>query len=326
MAIHFWAIHSASDAPKPAEAPSAAVEAYASATLCWLLSAGVYIGAKWVAPEMPPWALAFWRVVVSGLILMPLMRNHLAPMAQLVRARGLALLIIGGLGLSITQGLIYTGLHDTTAINAGLIIALMPMITMVLARFVLHEPMGPWQAAGSAIAFIGLAVIIVHGDLAALLRLDLNLGELWVVLAALCFALYTVLLRRTKFALERLPLLVLLFGGSALAAVPFYGWEILHDERTALNAGGLLALAYMAIPGGAFMYYLYNRSVDALGAGKAGVFLYLQSIFIAGLAYVILGERLHLYHLAGASLILVGVLLATLIKPHTASPALAAEH
>jgi drug/metabolite transporter (DMT)-like permease len=178
MAIHFWAIHSASAAPKPAEAPSAAVEAYASATLCWLLSAGVY----------------------------------------------------------------------------------------------------------------------------------------------------TVLLRRTKFALERLPLLMVLFGGSALAAVPFYGWEILHDERTALNAGGLLALAYMAIPGGAFMYYLYNRSVDALGAGKAGVFLYLQSIFIAGLAYVILGERLHLYHLSGAALILVGVLLATLIKPRTASPALAADH
>jgi hypothetical protein len=66
MAIHFWAIHSASAAPKPAEAPSAAVEAYASATLCWLLSAGVYIGAKWVAPEMPPWALAFWRVVSTG--------------------------------------------------------------------------------------------------------------------------------------------------------------------------------------------------------------------------------------------------------------------
>jgi drug/metabolite transporter (DMT)-like permease len=321
MAIHFWAIDSAGAAPKPAEAPSAAIEAYASATLCWLLGAGVYIAAKWAAPEMPPWALAFWRVVIAGLILMPLVRNHRVPMAQLVRAQGSALLIIGGLGLSITQGLIYTGLHYTTAINAGLIIALTPMITMVLARFILHEPMGLPQAAGSAIAFVGLAVIIVHGDLAALLRLDVNAGELWVVLAALSFALYTVLLRRAQFTLERLPLLVVLFGGSALAAVPFYGWEILHDERSGLDPSGLLALAYMAIPGGALMYYLYNRSVDALGAGKAGVFLYLQSVFIAGLAYVILGERLHLYHLAGATLILVGVLLVTLIKPRTASPA-----
>jgi drug/metabolite transporter (DMT)-like permease len=51
------------------------------------------------------------------------------------------------------------------------------------------------------------------------------------------------------------------------------------------------------------------------------VFLYLQWVFIAGLAYIILGEQLHLYHLAGATLILVGVLLVTLTKPRTASPA-----
>jgi hypothetical protein len=53
---------------------------------------------------------------------------------------------------------------------------------------------------------------------------------------------------------------------------------------------------------------------------RAGVFLYLQPIFIAGLAYAFLGERLRPYHLAGAALILVGVLLVTLIKPRPALP------
>jgi drug/metabolite transporter (DMT)-like permease len=320
MALHFWAIHSATVTPKRTEAPSAVVAACASATLCWLLSAGVYIAAKWVAAEMPPWTLCFWRVAIAGLILLPFVRHAYEPMAQLVRARGWELLVIGGLGLSITQGLIYTGLNYTTAINSGLIIALMPMITMVLARFILHEPMGAWQAVGSAIAFAGMAVIIVRGDLEALLRLDFNLGELWVVLAAVCFALYTVLLRRARFALQSLPLLVILLGGGTLAALPFYAWELLHDERTALNASGLLALAYTAIPGGALMYYFYNRSVEVLGAAKAGVFLYLQPIFIAGLAYVLLDERLGAYHLAGAALILLGVLLVTLIKPHGPAP------
>jgi drug/metabolite transporter (DMT)-like permease len=319
MALNLWAIHGAVPTPeRAAEAPSA--WAYGSATLCWLLSAGVYIAAKWVAPEMPPWALCFWRATIAGLILLPLVRQDFAPMAQLVRARGLELLVIGGLGLAITQGLVFVGLNYTSATNAGLIIALMPLITMVLARFLLHEPMGPWQAAGLAIAFAGMAVIIVHGDLAALLRLDISAGELWIVLSALCFALYTVLLRRAKFDLERLPLLVLLLGAAVLTALPFHLWEILHDERTALNASGLAALAYAAIPGGAFMYYLYNRSVEALGAGKAGTLLYLQPVFVAGLAYFLLGERLHRYHLAGAALILAGVLLVTLIKPRAAAP------
>ena len=320
MALHFWSIHSATAGEKRVEAESAAAEAYGWATLCWLLSAGVYIAAKWVAAEMPPWALVFWRVALAGLILLPLVRHHGAPMAQLMRARGLELFIIGGLGLAITQGLMFTGLNYTSAINAGLILALMPMFTMVLAWFLLREPMGPWQAAGLVIAFLGMAVIIVHGDPGALLRLDVSLGELWIVVAAVCFALYTVLLRRAKFDLERLPLLVVLLGAGALTALPLYLWEIWHDERTALNAGGLAALAYAAIPGGSLMYYLYNRSVDALGAGKAAALLYLQPIFVAGLAYAILGERLQPYHLAGAALILVGVLLVTLIKPRAAAP------
>jgi drug/metabolite transporter (DMT)-like permease len=316
MALHLWAIHGAT---APAQRVEASPAAYGPAILCWLLSAGIYIAAKWVAPEMPPWALCFWRVTIAALILLPLVRHHYGPMARLVRARGLELLVIGGLGLAITQGLTFVGLNYTSATNAGLIIALMPLITMVLARFLLDEPMGSGQAGGLAIAFAGMAVIIVHGDLGALLRLEFSPGELWIVVAAVCFALYTVLLRRAKFALASLPLLVLLLGAAALTALPLHLWEILHDERTALDASGFAALAYAAIPGGAFMDYLYNRSIEALGAGKAGMFLYLQPVFIAGLAYLLLGERLHPYHLAGAALILAGVLLAMLLKPRAAA-------
>jgi drug/metabolite transporter (DMT)-like permease len=288
---------------------------------CWMLSAGVYIAVKWVQTEMPPWTLCFWRVAIAGLILLPLVRHHYTRMLELVRTRGLELLVIGGLGLAITQGLMYTGLHYTTAINAGLILALMPLITMVLARFVLHEAIGPWRAVGLAIAFAGMVVIIVRGDITALMSLDFNRGELLIVAGAVCFAIYTVLLRRARFDLERLPLLVVLLGGGLVAALPPYVWEIVHDERTALNANGLLALGYTAIPGGALMYYLFNRSLDSLGAARAGMFLYLQTIFVAVLAYVFLGERLHLYHLAGAALILTGVLLVTLIRPQPAGAA-----
>jgi len=285
------------------------------AILCWLLSAGVYVAAKAVATEMPPWALCFWRVLIAGLILLPITRRHWPGMINLVRQRWLSILIIEGLGLSITQGLIYIGLNYTTAINAGLIIALMPVITMILALLLLNEPVSFWQFIGSIIAFIGMAIIVTRGDLLALLRLDLNVGDLSVVGAAITFALYTVLLRKAKYELPGLPLLVVLLGAGVVAALPFYIWELMHDERTALNAEGLLALIYTAVPGGALMYYLFNLSVKVLGASRAGVFLYLQTVFVAVLAYVFLGERLLFYHLVGAFFILVGVLLVMLLKP-----------
>jgi drug/metabolite transporter (DMT)-like permease len=65
----------------------------------------------------------------------------------------------------------------------------MPIITMVLARIILGEDMSSGQLAGSALAFCGMIVVVVHGDPSALLRLDFNPSELWMV-AAVLFAVY----------------------------------------------------------------------------------------------------------------------------------------
>ncbi|MBB3539559.1 drug/metabolite transporter (DMT)-like permease [Rhizobium sp. BK399] len=291
--------------------------AYSVGILCWLLSAGVYIAAKWVSTEMPPWTLCFWRVLIAWAILMPIVRRHFGDMVALIRARGLELLVVGGMGLAICQGLIFVGLEHADATTAGIIIALIPIITMILARLFLAEPMGSWQVIGSILAFFGIVVIIIKGSPAALMRLDLNPGELWIVAGAFCFSLYTVLLRRAKFDLNRLALLVLLLGAAVLTALPFYLYELASDERSTLNTSGLIALAYVAIPGGAIMYYLFNRSIEALGAARAGVLLYIQTIFIAILAYLILGEQLQRYHLEGAALIVAGLLLIIFLKPKT---------
>ncbi|MGI6854418.1 DMT family transporter [Mesorhizobium sp. 1B3] len=316
MAINVLAVHRDTVGTGQAAGDSLAA-AYSVAVLCWLLSAGVYIAAKWVSSEMPPWALCFWRVLIACAILLPIVHRHFGDMAALVRARPFELLAIGGIGLAICQGMIFVGLEHADATTAGIIIALIPIITMILARVILAEPMGLWQAIGSILAFLGIVVIIIKGSPAALMRLDFNPGELWIVAGAFCFSLYTVLLRRAKFEVERLPLLVLLLGAAVLTALPFYLFELAADERSTLNRSGLIALAYVAIPGGALMYYLFNRSIEALGASRAGVFLYIQTIFIAVLAYLILGERLQPYHLEGAALIIAGLLLIILLKPKT---------
>ena len=320
MAIHISALPDNASRPEQAAGASLSV-AYAVSVLCWLLSAGVYIAVKSVAQEMPPWALCFWRVFIAWAILLPFVHHHYRAMGDLLRSRPWDLLIIGGLGLAICQGLIYTGLRYADATTAGIIMALMPIATMVLARLILREAMSLWQAIGSGLALIGVVVIIAHGDLSALLRLDVNAGELWIVASALCWGLYTVLLRRAKFEMARLPLLVLLLGTATVTALPFYLWEVVSHERSALDTSGLLALAYISVPGGALMYYLFNWSVEALGASRASSLLYLQTVFVAVLAYIFLGESLHAYDLAGAAFIAAGLLLVTLIKSKAASVA-----
>ncbi|MET0743595.1 MAG: DMT family transporter [Microvirga sp.] len=305
----------------PGGAPTAG--AYAVAVFCWLLSAGVYIAAKSVSPEMPPWALCFWRLALACAILLPIVREHHGAMLALIRSRPFALLAIGAIGLTLCQGMIYVGLKSTSATTAGLIMALSPIMTMVLARFVLGEPLGIWKALGAVVSLAGMVVIVARGELADLMRLQFNPGELWIVGSAFCWGLYTVLLRRCQFGIGLLPLVVLLLGAGALATLPFYVWELASGEHSALKMNGLLALAYVAGPGGALMYFLYNRSVETLGAGRASMLLYLQTVFVAILAYLILGEGLHGYDLTGAAFIVAGLVLANAIrtKPRTTEAA-----
>ncbi|TJU98291.1 MAG: DMT family transporter, partial [Mesorhizobium sp.] len=81
--------------------------------------------------------------------------------------------------------------------------------------------------------------------------------------------------------------------------------------------------AYLAGPGGALMYYLYNKSVETLGASRASMLLYLQTVFVAMLAYLLLGEGLHDYDLVGAAFIVAGIVLATVVKSRPAQPRVA---
>jgi drug/metabolite transporter (DMT)-like permease len=230
-------------------------------------------------------------------------------------------LVIGGLGLGITQGLLFTALDFTSAVNTGIIFSTSPMITLVLAAIVLREALGPWQAAGSLVAFVGIVVITVKGNPALLTGLDFGIGDLLAIVAACTLACYTVLLKRAKFQLDRLPLLVVLMAGGAIASFPFYAYELASGQHENLNIEGYLALAYMVIFGGALMYMCFNWSIDVLGAGRAGILIYSQMVFTAVLAWLLLGESFEWYHYLGSGLIVVGIVLVSFFKPKSANAA-----
>src|SRR5258708_12197419 len=111
MGIQFLAITGLSKETAQAKTAKANIETYGLAMLCWLLSAGVYIAAKAVATEMPPWTLCFWRVLLAGLVLLPAVRPHWPAVVATVRKRCLALILFGGLAPALTHALIHPRLN-----------------------------------------------------------------------------------------------------------------------------------------------------------------------------------------------------------------------
>jgi drug/metabolite transporter (DMT)-like permease len=317
LASGFWSIAEA-DARR-VETVGSEPLGYAVGVATWLLAAGVFVAAKAVVNELPPWTLCFVRVLIAFLVLLPVVRHEFPEILAFLRRRWLAVLIVGSLGLGITQGIMYQALAFTTAVNVGIIFATSPIITMILARFVLGERMSGGQALGSLIALAGVVVIAVQGSLSVLLGLEFQSGDILVVIAATCFAVYTVLLKREKFDLPRLPLLVTLLGAAVVVTFPLFLFEVASGAHDNLGASGLLALAYVSIPGGALMYLLYNWSIELLGAARGGALMYLQMIFTTTLAWLILGERIEAYHILGAGFIAAGVVLVLMLKPKAAA-------
>lgn len=311
MAEHLAAIAHAHDSPRVSD--KAESVGYIVGLLTWVLAGGVFVAVKGAVDELPPWTLVFFRVGVAGLVLVPFILPHRKAIADFLKEHWLQALFIGAIGLGVTQGLMFSALSYTSAVTAGIVFSIAPIVTLVLAHFLLREEMGRWQVLGSIIAFAGIVVIAVQGSLATLLRLDFGIGDLLVLAAAVLFACYTVLLRRAKFTLERLPLLVVLLFGGALATLPLFLWEFIDGRHANLGLKGIVALAYAAIPGGALMYLLFNWSIDILGASRAGGLMYSQMIFTALLAFLILGEPIEWYHFVGAGLIVVGVIFVTFI-------------
>ncbi len=317
MTVQIWAVSEAA-AKRQHVSPESDAAGYAAGIATWLIAGSVFIAFKLGVREMPPWTFCCSRALIADLILLPFVAGHYRDMRDLLRRRWLEAAFIGAIGLGLTQGVTIMALSHTSAVNVAIIFALAPMVTMLLARVVLGEPMNGWQGVGLAVAFIGVAAIAVHGSLALLLGLKIGLGDLFAILAILLFAGYTVLLKRAKFELPTLPLLAILLGAGGVAALPFSAWEIAHGEHEHLARTGYLALAYTAVIGGAFMYFLYNWSVGVLGAARAGTLIYLQTVFATFFAWLILGETLRWYHFAGGGLVLVGILFVTLLRPKPA--------
>ena len=314
MASYHWSISHAIGDKGRVSGDSEAV-GYGAGLLTWALAGGVFVAVKLGVGEMPPWTFCCWRVLLSALVLLPFVMSHHHEIVEFLHKRWLEAFIIGAIGLGLTQGTIFTALSYTSAVNTGIIFATTPIITMVLAHFVIRERMNGWQVFGSLIAFLGIIVVAVHGSLAQLLGLKLGLGDLLVIAGGVMFACYTVLLKRAKFDLDRLPLLLVLLCAGAIATVPFFLWEVWNGEHGNLAFKGYMALLYAAIPGGALMYLCYNWSIDILGPSRAGTLLYTQMIFTAIFAWLILGEAIEWYHYVGAGLIILGVVLVTLLGP-----------
>lgn len=274
------------------------------AALFW--SSNMVIG-RAIRGDIPPFTLAFGRWLVAGLIVLPLALPHLKAQWPQLKAGWRPLLILGLLGIAGYNTFAYLGLQHTTATNAALLNAFVPIATIAISWAFLGKRLKPLEAAGVLISLGGALTIVARGELQVLARLDLNIGDLWMLLAVLDWALYTIALAWRPAGLHSMLMLGATIGIGIAALAPACAWELAHGARPNVSPGTLATVAYLGIVPGVLSYIFYNRGVVEVGANRASLFIHLMPVFGTLLSSLFLGEVAQAYHYLGIALIFGGI-------------------
>jgi len=284
---------------------------YAALTLTALLWSTNFIIGRAVRDDVSPAALNFLRWAIALLILVPItLRDLQAHRATLMRHWKL-IALLGFTGIAAFQTLGYVALTTTTALNTILLLALAPLAIVALSWLALGERVTRVQALGLGISLVGAAVLILHGDPATLAEMRFNAGDLWMLLAVVLWAVYSVLLRRRPAEVPPLALHTMSVAAGTLWMLPAFGWQATHGSALPSSTAAWMAVGFIAVFSSALAHALWVRGVATIGPNRAGVFIHLIPVFGAVLAITFLDEELAAYHAAGAALALCGIVLTS---------------
>ena len=256
--------------------------------------------------HIPPLPFTAVRFVAASVLLWIVLRWVEGP-ARLSREASRRLILLGLIGNTAYQLVFTVGLAHTTATNSALILSTVPTVVALLAGAMGFERITRRMWLGIVLGTIGVVLVIatrgVGFDASTLV------GDLLSVVAVLCWASYTVWLRRVPLDVSplRITTITTIAGtpGLVLAGVP----GLLRLDWPEVPVQSWLALGYAAVFSLVVAYLLWNRSVKAVGSTRTAIYMCVTPLVAVVGAWLLLAERPQPLQAVGAVLIVTGVLL-----------------
>jgi drug/metabolite transporter (DMT)-like permease len=278
------------------------------ATFIW---SGNFIVAKAVNKEIPPISLNFYRWLVASIIIFPFAFKKFKTEWGIIKQSGHYLFWISLTGIALFNTFVYIGAHYTSAINLALIgTTSSPIMSVIFARIFLKEQIGWMKLTGMAFCFIGVLFLLANGNFQKLVHLKFGEGDLWVLLAAFCFAIYNTMVKKKPLAISPVNFLFVIFSFGILMVFPFFIWELSSTPAVSWNGNLLLAILYLGLGASVICFLIWNIAINKLGAGRTALFGNLIPVFSSIEAAVILHEDFTWVHLTSMLIVFIGIVLA----------------
>ena len=225
------------------------------------------------------------------------------------RRDAIALLLLGTLGNGVYQILFVEGISRTRAGDAALLISASPAFIALIGRLRGSERVSARGVVGIALSIVGMGLVVVGTADTGPSRRATLLGDSLLLISSLCWSLYTVYLQPYTHRI----------GGIHLSALTMIGGmvpllAVAAPSMVATNWSGLPLLAWGSVAySGLFAlviaYLFWYHGVRVLGPTRTAMYSNLQPVFALAVAWLVLGEGITGWEIAGAASIITGLLL-----------------
>ena len=258
---------------------------------------------------VPPISLAFWRWTLVFIILFIFNFYFLKDKLRSIKKEFFKLFFLGAMGCGVCGAFPFLAGKTTTIVNMGIIYTSSPIFIILISSLFFREKINYLKIIGLISCLAGVFIIIIKGDISFLINLKFTMGDLWMLGAAIGWALYSIYLFYWKSDLAVFPRFTLIAFFGAVSLLPFYILEENFFLKTNFDNNFLFWVSFAAISPGIIAFSLYTLTQKYLGASTTGFTLYLFTVYGAFYGIFLFQEKLELFHYIGTILVFIGIFL-----------------
>jgi drug/metabolite transporter (DMT)-like permease len=272
---------------------------------------GMYVVSKVVLDIIPPFSLVTIRLMLGALTLAIVL--VIRGFARLSSPQVIQILGVGFVGYAISLSLQFLGTKLSTAANGSLVTSATPAFVLIFAWLLLKEEITWLRLLALILATLGVVAVI--DPRSAPLNPDLFLGNLALIGAAVTWALYSVLVRKTAQDTDVLLFSMFAFLGGLPITIPLSAWELQSTSVGEVTMGVVGGILFLGVISTALAMVLWNTAFALVDASLASLTFFAQPVVGTLLGWLFLGEQITPLFLLGGLLIGLGLIVSSRDTP-----------
>ena len=281
--------------------------ASAAAALAAILFGASVVAIRIAVRDIPPLTLAVLRFGQGSIVLFVALVSFRRDLLRIDRRDLPYLALLGVIFYTIFPVTFNAGMRYIEASRAALLLATMPLWTVVIARIVVGERLTRRQIAGVILSISGVAIVVVDRHAITDGTLSSAKGDLLLLATALCGAVYNVLAKRMLGRYAGLTVTVYAMAIGTLLLVPASLLER-APSVAALDGETVSMVIFVGVFGGALAFSLWTSALSRLSPTQVSVFINLNPMAATLLGATVLHERLSIFFAVGFAAVVAGVM------------------